>query len=314
MTKILIVIVGPTAVGKTDIALRLAQEFDGEIVSADSRLLYRGMDIGTAKPSRAEQARVPHHVIDVVEPDEEFTLADYQAAAYAAIDDIFARDKQPFLVGGTGLYVRAVVEGFTLPRVAPNPARRAELEQMPTPALYARLQELDALAADKIQPNNSRRIIRALEVIEATGVPISEQQTRHPPPYPIVQIGLTLPRPLLYTRVDARIDQMIERGLVEEVRGLVARGYSSRLPAMTSLGYREIGMYLRGEVSFEEALVLLRKNTRKFVRHQANWFQPTNPHIHWFDLSTQEYAAIRDFAAMKSAESANLCHAVRDDE
>lgn len=295
------VLVGPTAVGKTEIALRLAQEFDGEIVSADSRLLYRGMDIGTAKPTRAEREQVPHHVIDVVEPDGEFTLADFQAAAYAAIADIFARGKQPFLVGGTGLYVRAVVEGFNLPQVAPNPERRADLEARPTAELYARLEALDPPAAAAIQPNNSRRIVRALEVIEATGEPISRQQTRHPPPYPIVQIGLILPRPLLYARVDARIDRMLEQGLVDEVRGLVARGYSFKLPAMTGLGYREIGMYLQGQVPLDEAIVLLKRNTRKFIRHQANWFQRSNPRIHWFDLSVDDYHAVREQVAHEIA-------------
>lgn len=293
----LIAIVGPTAVGKTDIALKLAGEFAGEIVSADSRLLYHGMDIATAKPTRAERARVPHHVIDVVAPDGAFTLADYQAAAYAAIDDIFARGKQPLLVGGTGLYVRAVVEGFNLPHVAPDRARRTELAALSTPELYARLQWLDPAAAAAIQPNNSRRIIRALEVIEATGQPISTQQTRHPPPYPVVQIGLTLPRPWLYARVDARIDQMLTRGLVDEVRGLVARGYSFQLPAMTGLGYRELGLYWQGQISLDEALRLLKRNTRKFIRHQANWFRLTDPRIHWFDLSVQDYAAVRDFVA-----------------
>ncbi|MBI4671237.1 MAG: tRNA (adenosine(37)-N6)-dimethylallyltransferase MiaA [Chloroflexi bacterium] len=295
----LLVLLGPTAVGKTEIALKLAQEFNGEIVSADSRLIYRGMDTATAKPTRAEQARVPHHLIDVVAPDEELTLAEYQARAYAAIDDIFARGKLPLLVGGTGLYVRAVVEGYNIPRVPPNPARRAELERLPAPELYARLQTLDAAAAQTTLPNNARRIIRALEVIEATGEPLSAQQTRHPPPYPIYQIGLQLPRPLLYARVDARIDKMIEQGLVDEVRGLVARGYAFTLPSMTGLGYREIGAYLRGEIDLEQAIRLLKSNTRKFIRHQANWFRPSDARIQWFDLSVQDYAAIRELVSLQ---------------
>lgn len=296
----LFVLLGPTAVGKTEIALRLAEDLSRrgracEIVSADSRLIYRGMDIATAKPTRAEQARVPHHLIDVVAPDEELTLAEYQQRAYAAIDDIFARGNLPLLVGGTGLYIRAVVEGYKIPRVPPNPARRAEWEQLPAPELYARLQELDAEIAQTILPNNTRRIIRALEVIEATGEKMSAQQTRHPPPFPVIQIGLSLPRPLLYARVDARIDKMMEQGLVDEVRGLVARGYAFTLPSMTGLGYREIGAYLSGEISLDEAVQLLKSNTRKFIRHQANWFRPSDPNIHWFDLSAQDYAAIREF-------------------
>lgn len=293
----LITLVGPTAVGKTEIALRLAADLNGEIVSADSRQIYRGLDIGTAKPTREEQARVPHHLIDVVAPDEEFTLADYQAAANAAIADIFARQKQPLLVGGTGLYVRAVVEGLQIPRVPPNIARRRELEQQPVSELYARLNTLDPALAQTILPNNARRIIRALEVIETTGIPMSQQQTRHPPPFPILQIALTLPREQLYARVDARIEQMLERGLVDEVRGLMARGYSFDLPALTGLGYREIGMFLRGEIPLDEAIRLLKSNTRKFIRHQANWFRPTDPRLHWFDLSEKDYPAIRDFAA-----------------
>ncbi|HZQ10231.1 MAG TPA: tRNA (adenosine(37)-N6)-dimethylallyltransferase MiaA [Anaerolineae bacterium] len=295
--KTLIAIVGPTAVGKSDVALALAQEFDGEIVSADSRQIYRGMDIGTAKPTREEQTRVPHHLIDVVEPDQELTLAEYQQRAYAAIDDIFARRKLPLLVGGTGLYIRAVLEGYNIPRVPPNPARRSELEQLPAPELYARLAALDPAAVQTILPNNTRRIIRALEVIEATGAPVSQQQTRRAPPYSITQIGLQLLRPLLYARVDARIERMIEQGLVDEVRGLVARGYSFTLPSMTGLGYREIGAYLRGEITLDEAIVLLKRNTRKFIRHQANWFRPTDPRIHWFDLSQDTYATIRGFLA-----------------
>lgn len=253
------------------------------------------MDIATAKPTPEEQARAPHHLIDVVAPDEELTLAEYQQRAYAAIDDIFARGKIPLLVGGTGLYIRAVVEGYNIPRVPPNPARRAELEQLPAPELYARLQELDPEIAPTMLPNNTRRIIRALEVIEATGAKMSDQQTRHPPPFSVTQIGLQLPRPLLYARVDARIEKMMQAGLVDEVRGLVERGYAFTLPSMTGLGYREIGAYLRGEISLDDAVQLLKSNTRKFIRHQANWFRPTDARIHWFDLSVQDYAAIREF-------------------
>ena len=303
----LITLIGPTAVGKTDIALRLAQEFDGEIVSADSRQIYRGMDIATAKPTREEQARVRHNLIDVVNPDEEFTLADYQSRAYAAIADIFARGKQPLLVGGTGLYVRAVVEGLNIPRVPPNRARRQELEREPAAELHARLMQVDPIAAESILPNNTRRIIRALEVIEATGIPISQQQTREPPPFPIIQIGLTLPREQLYQRVDARIERMLEQGLVDEVRGLVRRyaprGYAFDLPAMSGLGYGEMGRYARGEISLEEAIRLLKSNTRKFIRHQSNWFRLNDPRIHWFDLSWQQYGDVRNFVAIVLREA-----------
>ncbi len=296
-THKLIVLVGPTAVGKTELALVLAQALDAEIVSADSRQIYRGMDIATAKPTPAEQARVPHHLIDIVDPDEPLTLADYQARAYAAIDDIFARGSQPLLVGGTGLYVRAVVDGLNIPRVAPNLERRRELEQQSAVALYARLQSLDPAAAGKILPTNSRRVIRALEVIEATGEPISKQQTSRPPPFAILRLGLTRPRPALYARVDERIDRMLERGVVDEVRRLVAAGYRFDLPAMSSLGYRELGQFLRGEVPLEEAVRLFKSNTRKFIRHQYNWFRPADERIQWFDLESADYDAILDFAA-----------------
>lgn len=294
----LLALVGPTAVGKSELALRLAETLPAhgsavELVSADSRQIYRGMDLATAKPTLAEQRRVPHHLIDIVDPDQELTLADYQSRAYAAIDAIFARGNLPFLVGGTGLYVRAVVEGYNIPRVPPDPARRAELERQPAVELYSRLQTLDPTAAETILPNNTRRIIRALEVIEATGRPISQQQTRQPPPFAVHQIGLSLPRPLLYERLDARIDRMMAQGLVDEVRGLVARGYAFTLPSMTGLGYREIGGFLRGELSLSEAVQLLKRNTRKFIRHQANWFRPTDPRIRWFDLSVSSYDEVR---------------------
>lgn len=295
----LLVLVGPTAVGKTEIALRLAREWSGEIVSADSRTIYRGMDIATAKPTRAEQQAVPHHLIDVVEPDEELTLAEYQKRAYAAIAEIHGRGRVPLLVGGTGLYVRAVVEGYNIPRVAPNTALRAELEQIDAPALYARLQALDPEIASTILPNNTRRMIRALEVILATGAKMSDQQTRHPPPFSITQIGLNMPRPLLYARVDARIDTMLERGLVDEVRGLVERGYAFDLPSMTGLGYREIGAHLRGETTLADAVTLLKSNTRKFIRHQGNWFRASNAKIQWFDLSLQTYDDVSAYVSSR---------------
>ncbi len=300
----LFVLLGPTAVGKTEIALALASALDGEIVSADSRLIYRGMDIATAKPTRAERARVPHQLIDVVAPDQELTLAEYQTRAYAAIQDIFARGKIPFLVGGTGLYIRAVVEGYQIPRVPPNVERRAALAQLPAAELYARLQTLDPESAAAILPNNTRRVIRALEVIAATGEKMSAQQTRQPPPFAVTQIGLQLPRPLLYARVDARIDKMLKDGLVDEVRGLVARGYAFDLPSMTGLGYREIGAYVQGEISLDDAVALLKSNTRKFIRHQANWFRPGDARIHWFDLAAASYADIENFTRRQLVETA----------
>lgn len=283
----ILAIVGPTAVGKTALSLVLAQALGGEIVSADSRQIYRGMDIGTAKATPEERALVPHHLLDVVDPDQVLTLAEYQRLAYAAIDDILARGRLPLLVGGTGQYVRAVLEGWRIPEVAPRPELRAALAADAAAhgaeALHDRLAALDPVAAARIDPRNVRRVIRALEVCLSTGRPISELQTKSPPPYRIVQIGVTRPRPELYARIDARVDRMIEAGLVDEVRRLADAGYGWDLPAMTGLGYRQIGQYLRGEITLDEAIALIKRGTRRFVQQQYNWFRPDDPAIHWID-------------------------------
>jgi len=291
---LLVVLVGPTGAGKTALASRLAktlaaEDVHVEVVSADSRQIYRGMDIGTAKPSPAEQARVPHRLIDLLDPDERFSLAEYQEHAYAAIDAIHARGHLPFLVGGTGQYVRAVVEGWRIPRVPPDEALRARLyaqaEEEGREALYERLLALDPDAAELIDPRNVRRVVRALEVCLKTGRPFSEQRGKDPPPYEIVQIGLTMEREALYARVDARVDAMIEAGLVEEVRTLHAQGYGWDLPAMSSLGYRQLRAYLTGETTLEEAAAEIKIETHRFIRHQYNWFRPNDPGIHWLDAA-----------------------------
>jgi len=279
----LFVLVGPTAAGKTVRAIELAQRFEGEIVSADSRQIYRGMDIGTAKPTRDEQAQAPHHLIDIVNPDESYTLAQYQADAYAAIDDILARGKQPFLVGGTGLYVRAVVEGLCIPRVPPNEELRAQLAAQDGAALHERLRALDPDAAARIDPRNVRRTIRALEVCLATGARFSELGKATPPPYHITQIGLTASRPELYARIDARTDRMMAEGLVTEVQTLVTQGYGWELPSMSGLGYRQIGEYLRGQASLDTAVANIKRATRDFVRRQYAWFRLRDERIHWYE-------------------------------
>src|SRR5512143_686637 len=245
----LIAILGPTGVGKTALSIQLAEEFQGEIVSADSRQVYRGMDIGTAKPDEAEQRRVSHHLLDLVEPGEPFTLAQYQQLAYRVIAEINRRGRVPFVVGGSGLYVRAVLEGLTIPRVPPNHGRRAELERADTADLYQQLQRIDPRAAERIDPRNKRRVIRALEVSETAGEPITSLQTHRAPPYRILRLGLTLPRPLLYDRINARVDRMLVAGLVDEVRGLMKRGYELDTPAMSGLGYRQIASFVRGEAT-----------------------------------------------------------------
>ncbi len=283
----LIVILGPTAVGKTETSITLAEHLDAEIISADSRLFYHGMDIGTAKPSREERRRAPHHLIDVADPDQIWSLAKYLRAAREMIDDIHARGKLPFLVGGTGQYIRAMVEGWQVPEVNPDPRLRDRLEawaeQIGPEGLHARLQALDPKAAAKIDPPNLRRTVRALEVILTTGQPFSRQKGRKPPPYAILQIGLLRPREEIYERVDARIHKMLETGLIEETQALLDQGYSPELPPLSAIGYRQVIQYLNDKISLEEVITQMKRNTRRFVRHQANWFSEDDPHIHWVD-------------------------------
>jgi tRNA dimethylallyltransferase len=273
----LLAIVGPTAAGKTALAIALAQQLGGEIVSADSRQIYRYMDIGTAKPTVAERAAVLHHLIDMVDPDADFSLGLYQEQATAAIADIVGRGKLPLLVGGTGQYLAAVLQGWDVPRVVPQPELRAALEReaqaLGVVALHSRLAQVDPTAAAAIQPSNLRRVIRALEVYQVTGRPISEQQIRRAPPYHIRTLWLTLPAPALYARIDARVDTMIAAGLVDEVRGLLARGYSWELPAMSGLGYREFQPYIEGVSTLDEAIQRLKYDTHAFARRQPNWFR-----------------------------------------
>jgi len=293
----LIAILGPTAIGKSSLAIKLAQDCRGEIISADSRQVYRGMDIGTDKPTRQDQARVPHHLIDLVNPDGNFTLAQYQQLAYQTIAAIHARGNVPFLVGGSGLYVRAVLEGLTIPRVAPNPARRRELERQAPEQLFTRLQKLDPIAASKIDPRNTRRVIRAIEVCEATHAPFSALQTRDAPNYRVLRIGLTMPREQLYERINARVDEMIARGLVDEVSGLIEQGYALDLPSMSGLGYRQIAMYVKEDIDLAEAVRLLKRDTRRFVHHQYSWFRLDDPRITWFDVSVGRYDKISELVA-----------------
>jgi tRNA dimethylallyltransferase len=297
--KSLVVIVGPTAVGKTAVSIQLAERLGGEIVSADSRYLYAGMDIGTAKPAPGERARVPHHLIDVTTPDRPWTLAQVQAAALAAIRDIHGRGKLPLLVGGTGQYVRAITEGWQAPGGAPSRELRAELEaelaRGGVEALAARLRGVDPDSAAQIDVRNPRRVIRALEVALSTGRSFVAQRRKSPPPFAATVIGLTLPRPELYARVDARVDAMLAAGLVDEVRRLVARGYAWSLPALSALGYRQIGAYLRGECDLAEAARRIRHDTRVFVRRQANWFRLTDPAIRWFDAARTPVSEIEAY-------------------
>ena len=283
----LIVVVGPTAVGKTGISIQLAERLGGEIISADSRLFYRGMDIGTAKPTPAERIRIPHHLIDVADPDETWSLAVFQRATADAIADIQARGRLTFLVGGTGQYIHAVTHGWAPPATEPDARLRTVLEELAKSRgndwLHQRLALLYPPAAEAIDPRNLRRTVRALEVIFSTGRRFSDQRRQSESPYRLLTIGLIRPRPELYARVDARIEAMFAAGLLDEVRSLRSRGYSPDLPTMSAIGYRECAAVLRGEMSLEAAKVRMRRLTRVFVRRQANWFKAEDAEIHWFE-------------------------------
>ena len=284
-----VAIVGHTGVGKSALALHLAQAFGGEIVNADSRQVYRGMDIGTAKPSPEERALVPHHLFDLVDPDGAFSLALYQEKANAAIQDILSRGRLPLLVGGSGQYVWAVLEGVRVPRVPPDPAfRRAMLERAERDgpqALFAELEAIDPEAARRIDPRNVRRVVRALEVCRATGARFSDLQRKEPPPFESLVIGLALERAELYRRIDARVDAMVAQGWVEEVRVLLERGYSLDLPSMSAVGYREIALHLRGDITLDEAVARAKASVHGLVRHQGAWFRRSDPRIRWLDAA-----------------------------
>jgi tRNA dimethylallyltransferase len=297
----LVVILGPTAVGKTDTAVQLALRFGGEIVSADSRLFYRGMDIGTAKPSTEERQGVPHHLVDVADPDETWSLGVFQKEAHRVIQDIFLRKRLPFLVGGTGQFMRAIIEGWSPPAIEANPRLRQALTQWAQEigplTLHARLALLDAQAAGSIDPANVRRTIRALEVIFSTGRRFSVQRQRGSILYDPLLLGLTMPRHELYQRIDARIDRMLACGLIEEVQRLLDEGYSPSLPTLSAIGYGEIIAYLDGRISLDEAIHLIKRRTRIFARRQANWFKKDDPLIHWFQADEPAAGAISQVIA-----------------
>ncbi len=287
----LIVILGPTAVGKTEIAIILAERMKGEIVSADSRQFYRGMDIGTAKPSPEQRARVVHHLIDIADPDQTLSLGVFQKIVYQTVQNIHARGKLPFLVGGTGQYIAAITSAWQVPRVEPDPDLRRTLEswskEIGADGIHTRLRSLDPDAAAQIDPRNLRRTIRALEVILRSGRRFSEQRKPGQPAYRLLKVGLTMPRPQLYARIDARIEAMVKAGLLEEVRSLLEKGYPPDLPAFSAIGYQEMIACLRGEITLSEAVTTMKRRTRQFVRRQANWFKTRDTDITWFQVETK---------------------------
>ena len=291
--KRLLAIIGPTAAGKTALALRLARRVDGEVINADSRQVYRDMDIGTAKPTTEERAGsaegVRHWLIDVADPDEAFSLGRYLDLAVEALHDCWSRHVLPLLVGGTGQYVWALLEGWRVPRVPPDPKLRAELEAVVErsgpQALTEELARVDPESAARIDPRNLRRVIRALEVFRLTGRPLSAWRTRQPPEFASTVIRLTCPREELYRRIDARVDVMMTAGLVDEVRGLIERGYGGDLPAMSGVGYRQLCQHLAGELSLEEAVARIKTESHRLARMQHTWFRAGDPRIHWIDVT-----------------------------
>lgn len=288
MTSKLICLLGPTAVGKTEIAIQLAQRLDAEIISVDSRQIYRQMDIGTAKPTPEEQQAAPHHLIDCLDISQPFSVADYQSLADAAIADIQSRSKQVLLVGGAGLYFRAVVDGLFEGPGADTVLRERlaqEAAQHGAGVLHERLRTCDPESADRIHPNNIVRVIRALEVYELTGTPMSElQQQWHPEKqrYPFIAFCLTMPRALLYSRIEQRVDLMLANGLIAEVESFLAAGYARDTAALQSFGYRELIAYLDGECTYTEAISQLKQNTRRFAKRQLTWFRK-DTRLEWID-------------------------------
>ena len=289
----LVVVVGATAVGKTRTALDMATAFRGEIVNGDATAMYRLLDVGSAKPTACERAEVPHHLVDVADPDELIAVSDYQEMAYAAIDEIATRGGTPFLVGGSGLFMRSVMEGYCFPPTAPDAALRERLETEAGARggqwLHARLSEIDPVAAGRIHPNNIRRMVRALEVFEDTGKPISHFWETREPRYTCVTVGLMRDREELWDRVDQRVDAMFLAGLADEVRGILERGYAATCPALRAIGYRQVVPYVRGEIGEEEARDAVKSATRRLARQQlTSWFRADDPGIRWFAVGADD--------------------------
>ena len=289
----LIVVLGPTASGKTKIAIKLAKDFNGEIISADSRQIYREMNIGTDKISPLETQGIPHYLIDIVNPDEEFTLAQYKELAIKTIREIQERKKLPFLVGGTGLYIQAITDNLEIPTVPPDAKLRSNLERIDQKKLVEMLKKLDPVGAKKIDLNNPRRIIRALEVCLKTGQPFSSQTRKGKRLFKIIEIGLNPPREKLYQKIDQRVDWMIENGLINEVKSLLKK-YPPNLPAFSGIGYQEIIQYLQGKITLEESIQQIKFHTHQYARRQITWFKKDQK-IKWVKNLIEAREIIKDF-------------------
>ncbi len=318
----LLVIVGPTAVGKTAAAIEVAKRLQGEIISGDSAQIYKYMDIGTAKPSLSEQQGIPHYLLDLLMPDDEYSVALFQKWARRLITEIDNRDRLPMIVGGTGLYVNAVIYDYHLSDQPNDPEYRAELQKQAELKgkvyLHEQLKKIDPLAADRIHPNDLRRIIRALEVYHISGITITEQERSGVQPasseaqdnqprrslYDLFMAGLSMDRRLLYKRIEQRVDIMMEQGLVEEVNELIKRGYSRSLVSMQALGYKEIAAYLAGECSLDDAVTMIKRDTRRFAKRQFTWFN-RDKNIRWYDVT--QYDSQQDLAEKICDDYRCLC-------
>ena len=296
MKPAVIFIVGPTAVGKTRLALLLAQKIDAEIVSADSRQIYKNMDIGTAKPDREELAQVPHHFIDILYPDEDYNAGRYAKDARKTINEIVERGKTPLVAGGSGLYIKALIDGFfESPEIDPQVRRKVlrELEEYGATALYKKLVQVDAPYAAKISDNDPQRITRALEVYLSSGIPLSQwhKQEADKADFTPVMYGLIMERTALYEKIETRVDKMLQDGLVDEVKNLIDMGYSKDLNALNTVGYKEVIQYLEGACDYDEMAKLIKQHSRNYAKRQLTWFRKEK-RIHWYNLDEKTFAEI----------------------
>lgn len=304
MSSELLIILGPTAVGKTALSISLAKMLNGEIISGDSMQVYQGLDIGTGKATVAERSEVPHHLIDEISPSETFSMQDFQALARQKIAEVQNRGRLPILVGGTGLYIEAVTYDYQVPPATENQELRVRLHRLAAEqgneTLHRRLSAVDPVTAKRLHPNDVKRVIRAIEVYEATGKPFSEFKQQRTPYYErMLWIGLTMPRDVLYQRINERVDQMLTAGWIDEVNALRARGLDRQLTALQAIGYRELIRYLDDELPYDQAISLIKQNTRKYAKRQFSWFRHM-PDIHWFDMTKNEISTeIQQFVAGK---------------
>ncbi|AQW62324.1 tRNA (adenosine(37)-N6)-dimethylallyltransferase MiaA [Dehalococcoides mccartyi] len=309
----LLVILGNTGSGKSALAINLAKVIPAGIINADSRQIYSRMDIATAKPTLSEMLEIPHYLYSFIQPDQPFSLAEYQSLAYQAIDSLHTQNRLPVLVGGSGQYLKAVLEGWSIPPVAPDETFRAALfekaEKEGGDVIFTELEKKDPQAATQIDPRNIRRVVRALEVIHKTGGKFSGLQIKNPPPYRVFKIGIHIPREELYRTVDLRVEKMLEQGLEAEVRSLLEKGYKASLPSMSGIGYRQIAKYIEGSISLTEAVEQMKFETHRLIRQQNTYFRLTDTNIHWITLEeSRSNGIIQLVCDFLAAENKNEIH------